>query len=130
MPDKQPDKQTDKHAFRTETDSMGAIEVPNEHYWGAQTQRSLHYFNIGPDRMARPVIRAFGLLKKAAAQVNQDLGKLADDKARLIVQAAGGRLGQARRRISAAHLANRQRHPDQHERQRGHLQPRDRACGR
>ncbi|HZZ08944.1 MAG TPA: class II fumarate hydratase [Candidatus Binataceae bacterium] len=88
MPDKQPDKQTDKHAFRTETDSMGAIEVPNEHYWGAQTQRSLHYFNIGPDRMARPVIRAFGLLKKAAAQVNQDLGKLADDKARLIVQAA------------------------------------------
>jgi fumarate hydratase class II len=67
---------------------MGAIEVPNEHYWGAQTQRSLHYFNIGPDRMARPVIRAFGLLKKAAAQVNQDLGKLADDKARLIVQAA------------------------------------------
>ena len=66
MPDKQPDKQTDKHAFRTETDSMGAIEVPNEHYWGAQTQRSLHHFNIGPDRMARPVIRAFGLLKKAA----------------------------------------------------------------
>jgi fumarate hydratase, class II len=88
MPDKQPDKQTDKHAFRTETDSMGAIEVPAEHYWGAQTQRSLHHFNIGPDRMARPVIRAFGLLKKAAAQVNQDLGKLAADKARLIVQAA------------------------------------------
>src|SRR5216684_237465 len=88
MPDKQPDKQTDKHAFRTETDSMGTIEVPNEHYWGAQTQRSLHHFNIGPDRMARPVIRAFGLLKKAAAQVNQDLGKLAADKARLIVQAA------------------------------------------
>jgi fumarate hydratase class II len=67
---------------------MGAIEVPAEHYWGAQTQRSLHHFNIGPDRMARPVIRAFGLLKKAAAQVNQDLGKLAADKARLIVQAA------------------------------------------
>jgi fumarate hydratase class II len=88
MPDKQPDKQTDKHTFRTESDSMGAIEVPNEHYWGAQTQRSLHHFNIGPDRMARPVIRAFGLLKKAAAQVNQDLGKLAADKARLIVQAA------------------------------------------
>src|SRR6202167_3557516 len=78
----------DKQAFRTETDSMGAIEVPAEHYWGAQTQRSLHHFNIGPDRMARSMIRAFGLLKKAAAQVNQDLGKLAADKARLIVQAA------------------------------------------
>src|SRR6478672_108492 len=73
---------------RTETDSMGPIEVSNEHYWGAQTERSLHHFNIGPDRMARSMIRAFGLLKKAAAQVNQDLGKLAADKARLIVQAA------------------------------------------
>jgi fumarate hydratase class II len=78
----------DKQAFRTETDSMGPIEVPGEHYWGAQTQRSLHHFNIGPDRMARSMIRAFGLLKKAAAKVNQDLGKLAADKARLIVQAA------------------------------------------
>jgi fumarate hydratase, class II len=79
---------TEKHAFRTETDSMGPIEVPAEHYWGAQTQRSLHHFNIGPDRMARSMIRAFGLLKKAAALVNQDLGKLGDDKARLIVRAA------------------------------------------
>ncbi len=78
----------DNHAFRTETDSMGAIEVPAEHYWGAQTQRSLHHFNIGPDRMARSMIRAFGVLKQAAAQVNQDLGKLAADKARLIMQAA------------------------------------------
>src|SRR6266478_1517008 len=78
----------DKQTFRTETDSMGPIEVSNEHYWGAQTERSLHHFNIGPDRMARSMIRAFGLLKKAAAQVNQDLGKLAADKARLIVQAA------------------------------------------
>src|SRR6266853_1520995 len=78
----------DKPTFRTETDSMGPIEVSNEHYWGAQTERSLHHFNIGPDRMARSMIRAFGLLKKAAAQVNQDLGKLAADKARLIVLAA------------------------------------------
>src|SRR5713226_2525358 len=78
----------DKLTFRTETDSMGPIEVSNEHYWGAQTERSLHHFNIGPDRMARSMIRAFGLLKKAAAQVNQDLGKLAADKAQLIVQAA------------------------------------------
>jgi len=78
----------DKQTFRTETDSMGPIEVPAEHYWGAQTERSLHHFNIGPDRMPRSMIRAFGLLKKAAALVNQDLGKLAADKARLIVQAA------------------------------------------
>ncbi|MGZ3620655.1 MAG: class II fumarate hydratase [Candidatus Binataceae bacterium] len=78
----------DKQTIRTESDSMGQIEVPADHYWGAQTERSLHHFNIGPDRMARSMIRAFGLLKKAAAQVNQDLGKLAADKARLIVQAA------------------------------------------
>jgi fumarate hydratase class II len=79
---------SDKQNIRTESDSMGQIEVPADHYWGAQTERSLHHFNIGPDRMARSMIRAFGLLKKAAAQVNQDLGKLAADKARLIVQAA------------------------------------------
>ena len=78
----------DKPTFRTETDSMGPIEVANEHYWGAQTERSLHHFNIGPDRMPRSMIRALGLLKKAAALVNQDLGKLPADKARLIVQAA------------------------------------------
>jgi fumarate hydratase class II len=78
----------DKPTFRTETDSMGPIEVANEHYWGAQTERSLHHFNIGPDQMPRSMIRALGLLKKAAALVNQDLGKLPADKARLIVQAA------------------------------------------
>ncbi|HKY28803.1 MAG TPA: class II fumarate hydratase, partial [Pyrinomonadaceae bacterium] len=73
---------------RTETDSMGAIEVPSDRYWGAQTQRSLHHFNIGGDIMPREVIRAFGILKKAAAQVNEDLGKLSPDKAKLIIQAA------------------------------------------
>jgi fumarate hydratase class II len=72
---------------RTETDSMGAIEVPTDRYWGAQTQRSLHHFNIGGDRMPREMIRALGILKKAAALVNEDLGKLSHDKAKLIVQA-------------------------------------------
>ncbi|HYV82949.1 MAG TPA: class II fumarate hydratase [Pyrinomonadaceae bacterium] len=72
---------------RIETDSMGAIEVPADHYWGAQTQRSLHHFNIGDDRMPREMIRALGILKKAAAIVNEDLGKLSPDKAKLIVQA-------------------------------------------
>jgi len=73
---------------RTETDSMGAIEVAADRYWGAQTERSLLHFSIGFDRMPRSVIRAFGLLKKAAAEVNRDLGKLPAEKARLIVQAA------------------------------------------
>ena len=66
---------------------MGTIEVPNDRYWGAQTQRSLHHFNIGEDRMPPELIRAFGILKKAAAQVNEDLGKLPHDKGKLIIQA-------------------------------------------
>ncbi len=73
--------------FRTESDSMGTIEVPSNVYWGAQTQRSLHHFNIGRDTMPPELIRAFAILKKAAALVNQDLGKLPADKAKLIVQA-------------------------------------------
>ena len=75
-------------ATRIETDSMGGIEVPTTAYWGAQTQRSLHHFKIGFDIMPREVIRALGILKKAAAIVNFDLGKLPEDKMRLIVQAA------------------------------------------
>ena len=74
--------------FRVETDSMGEVKVPVDKYWGAQSQRSLHHFDIGDDRMPRAMIRALGLLKKAAALVNQDLGKLPPDKARLIAQAA------------------------------------------
>jgi fumarate hydratase class II len=73
---------------RTETDSMGPIEVESNRYWGAQTQRSLIHFNIGDDRMPREMIRALGILKKAAALVNQDLGKLPADKAELIARAA------------------------------------------
>ncbi|HMQ04770.1 MAG TPA: class II fumarate hydratase [Pyrinomonadaceae bacterium] len=73
---------------RIETDSMGEIEVRSNVYWGAQTQRSLKHFNIGFDVMPREIIRALGVLKKAAAIVNHDLGKLAEDKLKLIVQAA------------------------------------------
>jgi fumarate hydratase, class II len=61
---------------RTETDSMGPIEVPAARYWGAQTQRSLHHFSIGNDRMPGPVIRGMAILKKAAALVNRELGGL------------------------------------------------------
>src|SRR5512146_725172 len=77
-----------KPSMRTESDSMGKIEVPANVYWGAQTQRSLVHFNIGRDVMPPELIRAFGILKKACALVNQDLGKLPPDKAKLIVQAA------------------------------------------
>ena len=73
---------------RIETDSMGEIDVPSHSYWGAQTQRSLKHFNIGFDVMPREVIRALGILKKAAAIVNNDLGKLPEDKLKLIVKAA------------------------------------------
>ena len=66
---------------------MGEIEVPADKYWGAQTERSLLHFNIGDDMMPREMIRALGILKKAAALVNQDLGKLPAEKAKLIVQA-------------------------------------------
>ncbi len=73
---------------RIEADSMGEIEVPADVYWGAQTQRSLKHFDIGFDVMPREMIRALGVLKKAAAIVNFDLGKLPEDKLKLIEQAA------------------------------------------
>ena len=73
---------------RTESDSMGQIEVPANVYWGAQTQRSLLHFNIGRDTMPPELIRAFGILKKACALVNLDLGKLPAEKTKLIVAAA------------------------------------------
>ena len=73
---------------RTERDTMGPVEVPADRYWGAQTQRSLQHFRIGGERFPREMIRAFGLLKKACALVNRDLGLLPGDKARAIVEAA------------------------------------------
>ncbi|MGH7672886.1 MAG: class II fumarate hydratase [Gemmatimonadales bacterium] len=80
---------------RTETDTMGAIEVPADRYWGAQTQRSLEQFRIGGERFSREMIRAFGLLKKACALVNRQLGLLPEDVARAIVQAADEVIGGA-----------------------------------
>ena len=59
---------------RLETDSMGQVEVPSDRYWGAQTQRSLHHFDIGDDVMPRELIRAFGILKRTAAVTNGALG--------------------------------------------------------
>jgi fumarate hydratase class II len=73
---------------RTESDSMGKIAVPADRYYGAQTARSLIHFAIGKDTMPPELIRAFGILKKAAALVNKDLGKLPADKSALITQVA------------------------------------------
>jgi fumarate hydratase class II len=75
-------------ATRTETDSIGAIEVETDKYWGAQTQRSLQNFKIGGEKMPAPLIRAFGILKKAAALVNMDLGVLDKKIGKAIVKAA------------------------------------------
>ncbi len=73
---------------RTESDSMGPIEVPSNKYWGAQTARSLIHFSIGRDHMPIEVIRAFGVLKKAAALTNRELGKLDEKLTNFIVAAA------------------------------------------
>ena len=73
---------------RTETDSMGAIEVDDARYWGAQTQRSLQNFRIGLEKMPREIVGALATVKKASALVNHALGLLAEDKSKLIVTAA------------------------------------------
>ena len=115
---------------------MGKIEVPADKYYGAQTARSLIHFDIGDgtwprDVMPKQVIKAMATLKKAAALVNHDLGKLDEEKTKLIVAAADevidGKLD--------AHFPLRVwqtgiGHADEHERQRGHLEPRDRDRGR
>ena len=75
-------------SHRIERDTMGDVEVPSDRYWGAQTQRSLQNFKIGGDRFPREMIRAFGIVKKSAALVNNELGALSDDKCKLICAAA------------------------------------------
>src|SRR6266404_4053719 len=82
------DNQPASQKTRVEKDSMGDVEVPTDMYYGAQTQRSLIHFNIGDDKMPREMIRALGVLKKAAALVNEVLGKLSPEKTKLITQAA------------------------------------------
>ena len=74
--------------MRQERDSLGEIAVPADRYWGAQTQRAITYFNIGADLMPPEVVKALAVIKKAAALANLELGKLVDDKAKIIIQAA------------------------------------------
>jgi len=83
-----PFTKTETSGTRVESDSMGTIEVPAEHYWGAQTQRSLVHFSIGDERMPKAVYHAYGYVKKAAAIVNAENGKLSKDKADLIIRVA------------------------------------------
>jgi fumarate hydratase class II len=73
---------------RVESDSMGQVEVPAERYWGAQTQRSLIHFSIGDDHMPKAVYHAYGYVKKAAALINADAGRLDRERAEAIVAAA------------------------------------------
>ena len=73
--------------YRIERDSMGKMQVPADRYWGAQTQRSYQNFKIGTERMPQEIIRAFGILKKAAAMANHSLGKLDEEKLNVISQA-------------------------------------------
>ena len=73
--------------FWEERDCLGPIQVPSERLWGAQTQRSLKYFSIGEDRMPKDMIRAYALVKKAAAITNERSGRLGQNQAELIVRA-------------------------------------------
>src|SRR6185503_18616751 len=75
-------------ATRTETDTFGPIEVPADRYWGAQTQRSLGNFKIGWEKQPLPVIRALGVIKRAAAETNMGLDRLDKTIGEAIVQAA------------------------------------------
>ena len=114
-------------SMRVESDSMGTINVPGEKYYGAQTARSLANFDIGGEKMPTEIIRAFGILKKAAALANHELGLMDDGDPRPDRQ--GGRRGdrrQARGSLPARRLADRLGHAVEHERQRGDLEPRHR----
>lgn len=83
----QPDGTT-HNGMRLESDSIGKVWVPENRYWGAQTQRSLTYFSIGKEKIPEELIKILAVIKKAAAHANMELGKLPEDKAKLIIQAA------------------------------------------
>ena len=117
-------------ATRIEKDALGEVPVPAHRLWGAQTQRSIDNFPIGVARFAfgRPVVRAFGLVKQAAARANAELGTLpgghgGPHRARR----AGSDRRRVGRRIPARRVPDRVRHAVEHERQRGDRQPRDPA---
>ncbi len=113
---------------RIERDSLGEVRVPAAAYYGAQTQRAVENFPISGRRFPPAFIRTLGLVKWAAARVNAELGLLDPDIGAAIVAAADEVVaGELARPVRGRHLPDRLRHVDQHERQRGHRQPRDRA---
>ena len=117
--------------FRTETDSLGNVEVPSTALYGAQTQRAYQNFPVSGLRLPRRVIRALALVKKAAAEVNRDTGKLEPKLAERHHRGrARGRRRPARPRVRRRHLPDRVGHLQQHEHQRGDRQPRDPDPGR
>ena len=120
--------------YRTETDSLGGIEVDATRYWGAQTERSIHHFSIGwpgVDRMPLEVVHAIGILKKAAAQANMELGTLDAAIGDLIVAAADEVIdGTLDEHFPLYVWQTGSGHAVQHERQRGDLEPGDRDGGR
>ncbi len=115
---------------RTETDALGAVTVPGDRLWGAQTQRCLDYFKIGSERMPFAVIRALALVKKAAAQANESLGILPADISAEIQKAVDAiHSGRLPRRVPDHAVADRLGHPDQHEHERGDRQYRESKPG-
>ena len=84
----EPGQLVENGKYRVESDSTGQVKVPADRLWGAQTQRSLIHFSIGNDRMPKSVYHAYGTVKKAAAIVNRNAGKLSPEAARLIIEAA------------------------------------------
>ena len=115
--------------YRIERDSMGEIAVPADRYWGAQTERSHENFRIGTEVMPREITHAFGILKKAAAIANRRLKP--DGWTRAVSKSCKGMrrgdLRRAQRPLPARRLADGQRHAVEHERERGHREPRKRA---
>ncbi len=122
---------TEQASVRRESDSFGPIEVAGDRYWGAQTQRSVQNFPIGGQRMPIEIVHALALIKRAAAEVNRESGEL--DPTRCLGDRRGGRrghAGQVGQPFPARRLADRFWHADEHERQRGHRQPRQRDARR
>jgi fumarate hydratase class II len=117
-------------ATRTESDSFGPLEVPTDKYWGAQTQRSIMNFPIGWEKQPVAIVRALGVIKRACAEANKANGKLDAAGRRHHRRRAGSDRRQARRQLPARGVADRVRHAVEHERQRGHRQPRHRDAGR
>ena len=110
--------------MRMEHDTMGEIAVPAERHWGAQTQRSLENFPIGTEKMPREILEAFFDLKEACARANADCGRLTAEQAEAIAAVCDeSAAGEAPGGVPPGGVADRQRHPEQHERQRGHRPP-------